>query len=118
MSKKVRFIPYSRRLEFIMPKTLKLPAQLLRTLREESVVLDYGVQFHRRDMLLYIELHNPEGLPPFNQLERLAYWLSRVPGYRGVYDPWERGINHVNLKLALELIDDVFRNFGERQLAA
>jgi hypothetical protein len=48
-------------------------------------------------------------------LERLASWFSRLPSYRVVHEPWERGGQPRDIGLAVELIVGAILGFDEEK---
>jgi hypothetical protein len=118
LSRSIRYTPERREVTITVRRSQEFPRELLRILRREGLIEAPRIDVGRRRKSLTITLAERDGLPSHNLLERLAYWLSRVPGHRVVHDPWEIGGQPVNIDLAVELVADTILDFNESKLAA
>lgn len=117
MRRSVRYNPGRREIQVTVPRNHALPRELLRILRREELIEIPHVDAGRRKKTLKITLAQYGGLPSNNLLERLADWISKVPGHRVVHDPWEVGGRPVDIDLAVELVADAILDFDEAKLA-
>lgn len=85
------------------------PRDLLRWLVERGVLQGTNMRRHRLSQSLVLTLAEHDGLPPINLVGRLAEHLSRTPAYLAVRSPWEVGGRPVDIRLAVDMIGDVFR---------
>lgn len=118
MRRNIRYNPQRCEITVRVRRDVKFPRELLRILNREGLIMKPFIDASgRRRKSITLTLAKHDGLPSNNLLERLAYWLSRVPGHRAVHDPWEVGSRPVNIDLAVELVVDTIMNFDERKLA-
>jgi hypothetical protein len=107
-----------REIRVSVPRDYVFRGELLRTLERKGLILipSINVPRRRRHKTIVLTLAQQSGQSASNSLERLADWLSKVPGHRAVHDPWERGDEPVDIRLAVGLIVDTILNFDEKKL--
>ncbi|HKX23640.1 MAG TPA: hypothetical protein VJM46_00225 [Candidatus Saccharimonadales bacterium] len=110
MNRRTQFIPRERKIiVFGFGRTDQPPRDLLRRLVENGVLQGTNMRQHTLSQSLVLVLAEHDNLPPTNLLARLAEELSNIPRHRAVRSPWEVGGRAVNIRLAVDMIGDVFR---------
>jgi hypothetical protein len=117
LRRNIHYVPERREIKVTVRRDVEFPRELLRILNREGLILKPLIDASgRRRKSITLTLAEHDSLPSNNLLERLAYWLSRVPGYRVAHDPWEIGGRPVNIGLAVELVIDTILGFDEQKL--